>query len=175
MTAAHHYARPLVYLSLLLCAACETFPALPEATKEPAAVPRAAPDHAQPASPPAAAEVVTPMPVSNTAAPEAVYMLDADKTAPLPDSVEQSLQAIAERMKARRDLVIRLEGYVPNSGSREMNIGLSRQAVTTIRRRLVELGVPSYRVKQSPLGAEHPDSVRLDQRRVELFLLPLPR
>jgi outer membrane protein OmpA-like peptidoglycan-associated protein len=178
MSALHH-ARPLVYLSLLLIAACDTFPILPTfPTEEPPAATQSAPEPAAPVAPATIPEPVTPSaaaPTQTAVTPEAVYILGAEKNAPLPDAVDHSLHDIAERMKNNRDLVIRLESYVPNSGSREMNIGLSRQAVTSIQHRLIELGVPSYRIKQSLLGAEHPDTVRLDQRRVELFLLPLPR
>ncbi|MDR1889147.1 MAG: OmpA family protein [Zoogloeaceae bacterium] len=170
--------RPLIYLSLLLCAACDTLPSQPTPTEAPPAVTHSAPaTHAAPVHTPPPAAIPAPTPSETTASPtpEAVYILQAEKNNPLPDSVEQSLRDIAERMQTHRDFVIRLESYVPNSGSREMNIGLSRQAVASIRRRLVELGVPSYRIKQSLLGAEHPDATRLDQRRVELFMLPLPR
>jgi outer membrane protein OmpA-like peptidoglycan-associated protein len=188
--------RLLICLALLSCAACDTFPILPTTTEAPAAeqpapivppAPPATPSATPSTAPPTAVPVPDSVPdgapptsakpaqTSDALAPEAVYILDAEKNAPLPDSVEQSLRNIAARLKTRRDVVIRLESYVPNSGSREMNIGLSRQAVDSIRRRLVALGVPSYRIKQSLLGAEHPGAVRLDQRRVELFVLPLPR
>jgi outer membrane protein OmpA-like peptidoglycan-associated protein len=93
----------------------------------------------------------------------------------LPPDVEQSLRQIAQRVKTRRDLLIRLDSYAPASGSREMSLGLSRQSAVRIKRRLVDLGVSSYRIQQAPLGAEHPRESRLDGRRVELFLLPLSR
>ncbi|MDD3482571.1 OmpA family protein [Azovibrio restrictus] len=106
--------------------------------------------------------------------PDAVYTLEPGSDT-LPSPVNQSLQEFAARMKANRDLVIRLESFVPSGGSREMNISLSSSAVERVRRRLVELGVPSYRIKQTPLGEEHPDSPQLNNRRVELFLIHLPR
>lgn len=111
---------------------------------------------------------------SSRATPDAVYTLEPGSDS-LPSPVNQSLQEFAARMKANRDLVIRLESYVPSGGSREMNVSLSSSAVERVRRRLVELGVPSYRIKQAPLGEEHPDSPQLNNRRVELFLIPLPR
>jgi outer membrane protein OmpA-like peptidoglycan-associated protein len=158
-------------LSLLFCCvACNTLPPLQNDAEAPAPVLSSVPQQTAQMEQASDAQIINPV-----IAPEAVYILEAGKNA-LPESVEASLRGVAERMRARRDLVIRLESYVPDSGSREMSIGLSRQAVSHIRRRLVELGVPSYRVKQSLLGAEHPDdAVRLDQRRVELFVLPLPR
>jgi outer membrane protein OmpA-like peptidoglycan-associated protein len=171
-------ARSCLYLSFLFCcAACDTLPPLQDNTEAPvrASAPQAAQMEQVKTEQAEQVEQGEQADDIRAFAPEAVYALEAGKNV-LPESVEQSLRGIAERMRARRDLVIRLESYVPDSGSREMSIGLSRQAVSHIRRRLVELGVPSYRVKQSLLGAEHPDdAVRLDQRRVELFVLPLPR
>ncbi|MDR3055773.1 MAG: OmpA family protein [Zoogloeaceae bacterium] len=164
--------RAIVCLSLPLCVACDTQPILPTRVETPAVTQAesAASAPAAPQTPSQPAAITT-----ESTAPEAVYMLPMAQNAPLPNEVEQSLKTIAERMKARRDLIIRLESHVPDSGSREMDIGLSRQAAASIQRRLVELGVPSYRVKPSPLGAEYPGATRLKQRRVELFILPLPR
>ena len=176
MSITHRHARPLIYLSLLLCAACDALPVLPTfATEEAPATGHAAP--ATSAATVHAPTTAAPVPgeTANAAAPpEAVYILEMGKNT-LPDSVEQSLRGIAEHMKSKRDLVIRLDSYVPDSGSRELNIGLSRQVAASIQRRLIELGVPSYRIKPSTLGAEYPGAIRLEQRRVELFLLPLPR
>jgi len=127
---------------------------------------------ASPTTTPQATSTESRTTVPNRPVPDAVYTLDAG---PLPSQVQISLQAIANRMKSNRDLVIRLEGFVPAGGSREMNISISSYAVERIRQRLVELGVPGYRVKRAPLGEEHPDAPQLNHRRVELFVVPLPR
>ncbi len=143
-------------LALLLLAGCATRPQAPEAT--PAAT-----------VPAATASTPTVRPE-----PDAVYNLESGTRA-LPRPVNSSLEKIAARVKANRDLVIRLESYTPSGGSREMNVSLSTSAVERIRRRLVELGVPSFRISLAPLGEEHPESRRLDSKRVELFIVPLPR
>ncbi|MDR3159856.1 MAG: OmpA family protein [Zoogloeaceae bacterium] len=160
---------------LFLLAACDSNPARPdneraaalavfmptEETTEAAAV-----EQPDPARPHAAA------PASRAAIPDAIYTLDSGNNA-LPPETEQSLRAIVQRIKVRRDLLVRLDSYAPANGSREMSLSLSRQAAVRIKRRLVELGVPSYRIQQAPLGAEYPDESQLSVRRVELFLLPL--
>ncbi|MDR0672308.1 MAG: OmpA family protein [Zoogloeaceae bacterium] len=164
---------------LLLLAACDSNPARPD-DEHAAALVVFAPPEAKTTREEAPVMKVVPVPdpapalVPQAVAPEAIYTLEAE-VAVLPPEAEASLQAIARRMKARRDLLIRLDSYAPASGSREMSLSLSRQAAARVKRRLVELGVPSYRIQQAPLGAEHPGESRLNERRVELFLLPLPR
>lgn len=123
------------------------------------------------ATPPAASSAA---PASVRPKPDAIYDLESGNAA-LPRSVNVSLEKIAAQVKANRDLVIRLESYTPSGGSREMNVSLATSAVERIRRRLVELGVPSYRISLAPLGEEHPEARRLNSKRVELFIVPLPR
>lgn len=115
-----------------------------------------------------------PAPAAARPAPDASYTLESSAQA-LPRAVNSSLEKIASQVKANRDLVIRLESYTPSGGSREMNVSLSTSAVERVRRRLVELGVPSYRISQAPLGEEHPDARKLDGKRVDLFIVNLPR
>lgn len=125
--------------------------------------------------PPPPVAVAQPQPpAAPRTAPDAVYTLESG-TQNLPGQVNRSLEKIAQQVKANRDLVIRLESYTPSGGSREMNVSLSTSAVERIRRRLMELGVPSYRITQAPLGEEHPNARQLDGKRVELFIVPLPR
>lgn len=143
-------------LALLLLAGCATRPQAPQAT---------------PATTAPAATITTPAPRPE---PDAVFNLDSGNR-PLPRQVNSTLEKIAAQIKANRDLVIRLESFTPSGGSREMNVSLSTSAVERIRRRLVELGVPSYRISLAPLGEEHPEARRLDSKRVELFIVPLPR
>lgn len=106
--------------------------------------------------------------------PDAVYKLESENR-PLPPQVNDSLQNIAAQVKANKNLVIRLESFVPSGGSREMNVSRSSSAVNRIRNRLTELGVPSYRIQQAPRGEEHPDAQKLDTKWVELFIVHLPR
>ncbi len=138
-------------------------------------LPLVRPEPPEPESPRPQARVQPSKPTApSRTAPDAVYTLEPGGDT-LPYQVNQSLQEFAARMKANRNLVIRLESFVPSGGSREMNVSLSSSALERVRRRLVELGVPSYRIKQATLGEEHPDSPQLNNRRVELFLIPLPR
>ncbi|MDR1350571.1 MAG: OmpA family protein [Zoogloeaceae bacterium] len=159
----------LIFLFALL-AACDSQPARPEEARAAAIAVFAPPETT--AESINAEPVPAPAPTPQAAVPDAIYTLNSNN---LPPEAEQSLQAIARQIKTRRDLLIRLDSYVPANGSREMSLSLSRQAAARIRRRLVELGVPSYRIQQAPFGAEHPDEPRLNDPRVELFLLPLPR
>lgn len=144
-------------LSLLLLAGCNaSLPTLRQEAKAPEPIPAAI------------------QATSSRTKPDAVYTLESGSQT-LPPSVNQSLQDIAAQVKANRNVVIRLESYVPGGGSREMNVSLSTSAVERVRRRLIELGVPSYRIKRAPLGEEHPDARKVDTTLVELFLVPLPR
>lgn len=151
---------PLLMAGLLLLGGCAST-SLPQPGGDPAKPRIQIPGRVQPPAP-------------QGPPPDAVYSLEPGVPY-LPPQVNRSLQEIARRIKDNRDQVIRLESYVPSEGSRELNVSLSTSAVERIRRRLVELGVPSYRIKQAPLGEEHPDSPRLDSKRVELYIVPLPR
>ncbi|MDR0737195.1 MAG: OmpA family protein [Zoogloeaceae bacterium] len=157
---------------LFFLAACNGNPARPDNERATALAVFAPPEEG--AATEESAVTKPSIPAPQAATPNAIYSLDANNTA-LPPETEQSLRAIAQQIKARRDLLVRLDSYAPASGSREMSLSLSRQAAARIKRRLVELGVPSYRIQQAPLGAEHPDDPRMNGHRVELFLLPLPR
>lgn len=150
-------------LGLMLLAGCATPPLLkPDGSQT------------QSSSPPVTKTEHSPAPVPSRPKPDAIYQLESENR-PLPPQVNESLQNIAAQVKANKNLVIRLESFVPSGGSREMNVSRSSSAVNRIRNRLAELGVPSYRIQQAPLGEEHPDAQKLDTKWVELFLVHLPR
>lgn len=154
---------PVLLLGLTLLAGCTTPSLLKIGNSE-----------TQPASPPVTQVEPPPAPTSSRPKPDAVYQLESENS-PLPPQVNESLQSIAAQVKTNKNLVIRLESFVPSGGSREMNVSRSSSAVNRIRKRLTELGVPSYRIQQAPLGEEHPDAQKLDTKWVELFLVHLPR
>jgi outer membrane protein OmpA-like peptidoglycan-associated protein len=164
-------------LLFLLLTACDSNPARPDDERTAALAVLTPPEETAEAAAteqPDPAPPQTTDPAARAAVPDAVYTLDSGNDV-LPPEMEQSLRAIAQRIKARRDLLVRLDSYAPANGSREMSLSLARQSAARIKRRLVELGVPSYRIQQAPLGADHPEDPRLEDCRVELFLLPLPR
>jgi outer membrane protein OmpA-like peptidoglycan-associated protein len=159
---------------LILLVACDSLPTRPKAEAvAPVVVPVLAPPaESAPEVVPEVASAEPPAALPQAVVPDAVYILESDA---LPPEAEPSLRTIAQRMQASRDLLIRVDSYAPADGSREMSLSRARQAAVRVKRRLVELGVPSYRILQAPFGAEHPREPRLEKRRVELFLLPLPR
>jgi hypothetical protein len=161
---------PLLLMSLAL-GACASLPPPPPAN------PDAPAGTAARISDPRPARVIPPPPPSVPArpVPDAVIALTPD-AGPLSPQANQTLQEFAARLKGNRDLAIRLESFVPDGGSRELNVGLSATRVEQVRRRLVELGVPSYRIKIAPRGEEHLDAPAADGgARIELYLVRLPR
>jgi type IV pilus biogenesis protein CpaD/CtpE len=162
--------RPGIVAMTSILAACANLP--------PSATPPGTNETAARILDPRPARVIPPPPPSVPArpVPDAVIALPPDG-GPLSPQANQTLQEFAARLKGKRDLAIRLESFVPDGGSRELNVGLSASRVEQVRRRLVELGVPSYRIKIAPRGEEHLDAPTAADggARIELYLVRLPR
>ncbi|MCL2022659.1 MAG: hypothetical protein FWG81_11570 [Betaproteobacteria bacterium] len=109
--------------------------------------------------------------------PDAIFFLPpADQ--PLPAEITQSLKEILAGLRDRKNILFTLEAWPLAAGSREVNIGLARQAVTRLRNKLVAMGVHSYRIKISIRGdqsANTPDDSQStpEKQRVDLFLSAL--
>ena len=79
---------------------------------------------------------------------------------------------IVREAQGNDQLMIRLEGYMPEGGSSALNLSLAERPMQVVRAKLIELRVPARRIVLAPFGGEH--RVPRDKRRgwVEIYLLP---
>ena len=81
---------------------------------------------------------------------EIVYF-DFDKKVVREDSL-QTLDKVAELMKANPDTALVLAGHTDNYGSDEYNVGLSKARAETVKAELVARGVPADMIKTEWFG-----------------------
>ncbi|MCL2075054.1 MAG: hypothetical protein FWH15_01180 [Betaproteobacteria bacterium] len=109
----------------------------------------------------------------NATQPDAVFFLPPEAQ-PLPAEVTQSLQEVLVSLRGRENILFTLTAWPIADGSREVNIGLARQAATRLRDQLVKMGVRPYRIKTSVRGEAPDDSPSTpEKQRVDLFLSAL--
>lgn len=99
---------------------------------------------------------------------------DVDKAAIAGDE-DAKIRSIAQYLKAHENVVIRLEGHADPRGSDQYNAKLSHRRVETIRKALVDAGVPEDRIdvvafgEQRPKCSEKTEACYQADRRVEVF------
>jgi outer membrane protein OmpA-like peptidoglycan-associated protein len=88
----------------------------------------------------------------------------------------ESLSKVAEQLKRRPGLNVRLRGYTDSSGEAAMNQALSEKRALAVRDALVALGIASERIQAEGLGEADPiadngtPEGRARNRRVEVLL-----
>jgi len=92
----------------------------------------------------------------------------------LTNEAQESLDKLAQDVKADKRYFIALEGFTDNVGAKEYNEALSRRRADSVERYLVERDVPLYRVHMIGLGEAKPvdegrtREARAKNRRVEV-------
>ncbi|MDR2637642.1 MAG: hypothetical protein LBB55_04825 [Zoogloeaceae bacterium] len=129
------------------------------------------PAHPQPPAP--ARETETPK-----TPPTAIFLLPTEEKI-LPEATTETMRDILKKQEGKRNILFTLEAWPSGRGSREVDIGLTSQAVNRVRDKLIELGVRAYRIKTLVRGDPPGDSdgtvPNPNQRRVDLFLSLMPR
>ncbi len=74
----------------------------------------------------------------------------------LDESNKQKLNANAEWIKARGNIVVQIEGHCDARGSNEYNLALGERRANAVRSFLVSLGVSSDRLRVVSYGEEKP-------------------
>ena len=94
----------------------------------------------------------------------------------LPESFE-AIKALAEKIKARKNLIIQIEGHTDNIGDRKALMDLSIARAEAIKTLLIGMDVPKYQLKTKGYGATRPitdnsdEAHRRKNRRVEIKVL----
>ncbi|MDD5175302.1 MAG: hypothetical protein PHQ05_02610 [Sterolibacterium sp.] len=109
-------------------------------------------------------------PDETSAAPYAVIKFDP-KIGRLTSEMESKLLKVAEEVKNDDRIILRLESYVPNSGSPALSIGVANKALQLVRNRLLELGIPIRRIVQASFGQEYDGEHDLHRPWVEIYLV----
>lgn len=74
----------------------------------------------------------------------------------IPSSEMPKVSALAEYMIAEPDYFLMIYGHCDERGTIEYNVSLGEYRAQAIRDILIQLGVPSYRIKTASLGEEMP-------------------
>lgn len=72
------------------------------------------------------------------------------------ESYDPMLQQIATYMLDNERFEVLLQGYCDNQGTDAYCLGLSRQRATEVKKKLIALGVPEYRIEVEPMGSADP-------------------
>ncbi len=94
---------------------------------------------------------------------------------------DAALAAAAAQVKATPGAELRLDGHSDRSGPAGANMVASLRRADAVRGRLVALGVPAAAIRIVPYGEQRPlvateDGVReVQNRRVDIWLMPAPR
>jgi len=120
--------------------------------------------HAQPAPPPAAAEVVappapapepvaTPVPPPGIAPVSVYFDFDSSDLSPATRDV---LQAFFQQAQNQPDRDVRIEGNCDERGTREYNLALGQRRADAAKQYLVNLGLDGSRITTISYGKERP-------------------
>ena len=80
----------------------------------------------------------------------------AYRDAGLSEASKQQLLRNAEILKTKKTLVVEIEGHCDNRASSELNLKLSQRRAESVRKFLMEQGVPAKRLALIAYGKEHP-------------------
>lgn len=119
---------------------------------------------------PAPAPKASEPPPDNRPAPDAVIKLYPGSDA-LSSEMDARLNLIAQQVRDNEQLMLRLESYVPDGGSRALNLGIAEQSLQVIKKRLVELSVSPRRIFLAPFGEEHREERDRRMHWVEIYLV----
>jgi hypothetical protein len=84
---------------------------------------------------------------------------------------EMSLTNIARQMREDGRMLLRLESYVPETGSSALNLGIGERALQRIKTHLVDLRISPRRILMSPFGERHRIATEFQSGWVELHLI----
>ncbi len=94
--------------------------------------------------------------------------------ADLTDAGITMLRPVAQELKTNDKLVVELTGYADPTGPADYNVQLSQRRVETVRRFLVDEGVPLWRINAIGMGAvPAPDTPKEKKRRVTVTVASL--
>lgn len=85
--------------------------------------------------------------------------------------MEARLARVAQQAREDERILLRLESYVPDGGSTELNLGIAEQSLQLIKKRLADLNVPPRRILLAPFGEEHRTEQDLRRHWVEIYLI----
>ncbi|MCF7859354.1 MAG: OmpA family protein [Candidatus Cloacimonetes bacterium] len=93
----------------------------------------------------------------------------------LTDEAELVLDKVVRTLKDYKDMSLEISGHTDSSGSRSLNMKLSRSRAEAVRRYLINQGIEDYRLRAIGLGPDHPVTTnktkegRAKNRRIEFF------
>jgi peptidoglycan-associated lipoprotein len=76
----------------------------------------------------------------------------ADRSAELSGRARAAIEAQAQWLKRKPGLIIVVEGHADDSGTSDDNMTLSQQRADAVRRRLIDLGIATDRIRISAFG-----------------------
>jgi outer membrane protein OmpA-like peptidoglycan-associated protein len=99
-------------------------------------------------------------------------------SANLKSGAERRLRPIADHLMQNPDRVVQIEGHTDNVGSASYNLQLSDRRANSVKHAMVLMGVPPEQIlakgfgKDQPLTANASPEGRLQNRRVEIIIVP---
>src|SRR5262245_36257020 len=76
----------------------------------------------------------------------------ADRSADLSSRARAAIEAQAQWLRRKPGLIIIVEGHADDSGTSDDNMALSHQRADAVRRRLIDLGIATDRIRISAFG-----------------------
>ncbi len=105
-------------------------------------------------------------------------LLFASGSSSLSPGAQQRLAQVADTLKRYRETEVIVKGYTDSAGGESFNLRLSEDRANNVRTYLIGLGVAAYRItalgfgEQFPVASNDTEAGRLQNRRVELELIP---
>jgi len=96
-------------------------------------------------------------------------------SAELTDNAKIILGKVVRTLKDYKDMYLEISGHTDSTGSRALNMKLSRLRAESVRRYLINQGIEDYRLRAIGLGPDHPVTTnktkegRAKNRRIEFF------
>jgi peptidoglycan-associated lipoprotein len=129
---------------------------------------------------PSAAQAARPSPPRSRELPppasdDPAIFFDFD-SAELRDEAAPALQRVADRVRARHDAKVRVEGNCDPLGTTEYNLALGEHRARAAKDYLIRLGIPPERIATVSYGSERPkypglnDDARAKNRRDDLVI-----
>ncbi|MDA3813366.1 MAG: OmpA family protein [Candidatus Cloacimonetes bacterium] len=93
----------------------------------------------------------------------------------LTDGAKNILGKVVRTLKDYKDMYLEISGHTDSSGSRALNMKLSRNRAESVRRYLINQGIEEFRLRAIGLGPDHPvmsnktKAGRAKNRRIEFF------